>query len=387
MNNAADSAHRVMPVLLIAAPILASIAFVLELTLVPLLLSEIRDVFSLDKRALSWVFNAYALSVALGVIAGGWLGDKVQAQRVFQMGVVLFALGALVTALSSNFQNLLLGRVIQGFGGGFFSPLVPILLTNAQPGKPGKILIVWGALTGFVAALAPFLGGPLVGLVGWSVIFVVFAVFAALALALSATNQTNDRLMIAGLPNIGTLLRARALWIIFGFIFCTYGCFTFFLFNQPLLLADSGRSLQFTGICLSLLWLSFALISIALRNVVDGRYLNVVLLSSPLLIFAGFVLSYFFDVAALIFAGSIMLGAGLACCNAPSTQLVLRFAPEGLRACSAGLDITFARLGGVVTVGAFASLSTGVAFAGIVVLSFCGLICAWYIFRHIVSEI
>ena len=59
----------------IAGPIAANIAFVMELTLVPLLLPAIQQQFGLSVSELVWVFNAYAIAVAIGVMLSGWSGD------------------------------------------------------------------------------------------------------------------------------------------------------------------------------------------------------------------------------------------------------------------------------------------------------------------------
>jgi hypothetical protein len=82
----------------------------------------------------------------------------------------------------------------------------------------------------------------------------------------------------------------------------------------------------------------------ASRNVCDN------MLVAPLLIAAGIVLSYFSENLWLIIISSMLVGSGLACSNAPSTQLVLRFFPKGMSTVSTSLDITFARLGGIATV-------------------------------------
>ena len=127
---------------------------------------------------------------------------------------------------------------------------------------------------------------------------------------------------------------------------------------------------------LSILWLSFSLASTFLRNQVDVPYVRKILLVAPLFIASGFLLAYFcHEVTCLVFS-SILVGLGLACSNAPSTQLILNFAPKGMRAASASMDITFARLGGVTTVTLLAQLMFGYAVLAIVLLCIIALICA-----------
>ncbi|MEL7117495.1 MAG: MFS transporter, partial [Pseudomonadota bacterium] len=114
-----------VPLRAVIGPIAASAAFVLELTLTPLLLPGIQRAFGLDEGALAWVFNAYGAAVAVGVLLGGLLGDRYGIRAVFAAGVLAFAAGSALAALSGTYEVFIAGRVLQGFGAGVFSPLVP----------------------------------------------------------------------------------------------------------------------------------------------------------------------------------------------------------------------------------------------------------------------
>ena len=81
----------------IFGPIAANVAFVMELTLVPLLLPAIQRQFGLSMGDLGWVFNSYGFAVAIGVLFGGWLGDAFYTRKVFGGGVALFAAGSLLS--------------------------------------------------------------------------------------------------------------------------------------------------------------------------------------------------------------------------------------------------------------------------------------------------
>ncbi|WP_299504687.1 MFS transporter [uncultured Roseobacter sp.] len=335
----------------IAGPIAASIAFVMELTLVPLILPAIQSHYDLSLGSMAWVFNAYGIAVAVGVIAGGWIGDAFGAKRIFGIGVLMFALGAAIVASSASFEALIAGRVLQGFGGGVFSPLVPLLLTKALPLRPGKILIIWGSVTGYVAAFAPFAAGQVVAFVGWQSVFVFFVVLSGAVLLLSAGNgATQTEAAPRTTPNLFLLTKARVLWLVFGYIFCTYGAITFYLFRLPLLLAETNYTVETIGVVLATIWMSFSIVGTLLRNWVDGSHIRSIVLAAPVLIAASFLTAYLSSDAIWLMISAILIGAGFACSNAPSTQLVLKFAPPGLSVISASLDITFARLGGVVTV-------------------------------------
>lgn len=336
----------------IIGPIAVSVAFVMELTLVPLLLPEIQNEFGLTLSQMAWVFNSYGIAVAVGVLIGGWLGDVGNANRIFGIGVLFFATGSMLVAFAASYEALTAARALQGLGGGIFSPLIPILLTRASPRQPGKVLIVWGSVAGYVASAAPFFYSSVLNGHRWNLAFIILALISLVALAIVLVSRPPDTQTPSApaVPRYTRLLRAPELWIVFGYVFCTYGAITYYLFRLPLWLAQQEVQVVSIGLNLSILWLSFSIVSTLLRNWVDEPHLKGIMLAAPLFVAAGFLLAYLCNSAVCLIVASALLGTGLACSNAPSTQLVLKFAPRGMSAISASLDITFARLGGVMTV-------------------------------------
>jgi len=362
----------------IIGSIAVSIAFVMELTLVPLLLPAIQSQFDLSISEIAWVFNSYGVAVAVGVLLGGWLGDVFNTKRVFSAGVIFFASGSTLIAFAENYEIIIAGRFLQGFGGGVFSPLVPLLLTRATPTRPGKVLIVWGSVAGYVAATAPLFYSSVLAGYGWNLAFVFFALVSVVAMAIVHKSQTGDEPAspTRSGPAFSKLLGSRDLWAMFGYVFCTYGSITYYLFRLPLWLSDNQFQVESIGFMLSILWLTFSLASTFLRNHVDEPHVRKILLAAPLFIASAFLLAYFCHGVTCLAIASILIGFGLACSNAPSTQLILKFAPKGMRAASASMDITFARLGGVATVTLLAQSLFGYAVFAVLLLCLVAFICA-----------
>ena len=358
--------------------IAVSIAFVMELTLVPLLLPAIQAEFALSIGQLAWVFNSYGMAVAAGVLFGGFLGDIFKTHRVFSIGVILFATGSAVVATAGTFEMIIAGRVMQGFGGGVFSPLIPLLLTRSAPERPGKVLIVWGSVAGYVAAFAPFFYGTMLEAPDWHMAFIAFAVVSVLALIIvnTASNHNEPDAPKVSLSTYRKLLQTPGLWVMYVYIFCTYGAITFYLFGVPLWLAGNDYQVANIGLTLSVMWLSFSVISTLMRNWVDRPRLRKILMTAPILIAAGFLVAYLSPSLSSLLVASLLIGAGLACSNAPSTQIILRFAPKGTGALSASLDITFARLGGVATVAFLAQAQIGFTALAVWTMSLVALGCA-----------
>lgn len=366
-----------MPGAAIIGPIAAYIAFVMDLTLVPLLLPAMQSQFGLSVGELAWVFNSYSAAVAVGVLFCGSFGDTFSIKRIFGLGVTLFAAGALVSATAQTYETLIVGRLLQGFGSGVFSPLVPIFLTRASPDTPGRTLILWGSIAGYIAAFAPLLYGNFFGDHSWRLAFVLMALIAAGALIALIGSQVSHETESSPSHkrDYREILRSRDLLMTFVYVFCTYGGIAYYLFRMPALLSESEIGASGIGLVLSVAWLTFSSVSTLLRNQVDRHHVHGIMLVAPPLIAVGVLLLSGHQSFLLVVLSSVLIGAGLACSNAPSTQLILRFAPVGMSAISASLDITFARLGGIATVSILAGIGGGSASLPICVLCLLAALC------------
>ncbi|MEJ6387873.1 MFS transporter [Gymnodinialimonas ulvae] len=372
-----------LPSAVILGPIAAYIGFVMDLTLVPLLLPAIKLQFGLSVADLAWVFNSYGAAVAVGVLVCGYFGDTLNIRKIFGLGVALFATGALISATAQNYETLIAGRLLQGFGAGIFSPLVPIYLTRASPDTPGRALILWGSVAGYIAAFTPFIYGNLLGDDSWRIAFVLIAAFAAGAWVLLIRSHVpqNPEPSTSCKRNYSEILRSRDLLMTFAYVFCTYGSITYYLFRLPVWLSENEIGASSIGLYLSVAWLTFSCISTLLRNLVDRPHIQGIMLVAPLLIAVAMLLLSNHQSFLLIGLSSVLIGAGLACSNAPSTQLILRFAPEGLTAVSASMDITFARIGGIATVSILAWVDGGYARLAICILCLLAAVCAYSVTR------
>jgi len=352
-------------------PLLASSAYVLEIALVPLLLPAIQRSGGLSIQDLTWVLNVYAVAVTAGVLLGGALGDRLGPERSFLIGTVVFVLGSLGAAVVTGLEGLLVARAVQGFGGGLFSPAVPILIARLSEARPGRVLSLWNAFSGLLLAVAPVVALPLLTLFGWQSIFALFAllVLPAIVLMRSATPPRPPGTTPTGpgasahLAAIGRLARHGPTALLLAYVALTYGIAVLFLFTVPLRFAEAetGRAAWTLGA----FWAAFTLTGLLQSAIVDGRHARRLLVASPLLLLAGFGMFLFGAQPAAQIAAAVVTGTGFAFGNATSTMLILRHAPPGTSATAASLDITCARLGSVATVAGLAALSDAALFLGI----------------------
>ncbi len=129
--------------------------------------------FGVSERQLAWVFNAFVLCNLVGVPVMSKLSDVFGRRAVYMADVAAFATGSLVVALAPTFGVLLVGCGLQGLAASGIFPVAAAVVGDAFPvEKRGRALGILGAVFGVAFIIGPILGGVLL-LFGWRWLFMV----------------------------------------------------------------------------------------------------------------------------------------------------------------------------------------------------------------------
>ena len=82
-----------------------SLAFVmsqLDVSIVNIALPQIGKSYNANISVLQWVVDAYTLSFAVLMLSAGSLGDLLGANRIFQVGIIIFGLASVGCGLSPS---------------------------------------------------------------------------------------------------------------------------------------------------------------------------------------------------------------------------------------------------------------------------------------------
>jgi EmrB/QacA subfamily drug resistance transporter len=158
---------------LVACVLASSLSFV-EGSVLSVALPAIRASYGAGAQEVQWVVNAYLLPLSALLLLGGALGDHFGRKRLLLIGTSIFAITSLVCALAPSLPIFLAARAAQGVGAALLLPNSLALLNAAFQGeKRGRAVGIWAAAGAAAAAIAPLIGGWLVGNVGWPAIFYV----------------------------------------------------------------------------------------------------------------------------------------------------------------------------------------------------------------------
>jgi EmrB/QacA subfamily drug resistance transporter len=135
-------------------------------------LPSIRADLGASVEELQWFVNAFTLSFASFILMAAALGDRLGRRSVFVVGIVVFTVASVLSALSYEPWMLIVSRALQGFGAAAVMPLSLTLLVGSVALKFRPLAIgIWGGITGLGVALGPLVGGAVVEGWNWEAIF------------------------------------------------------------------------------------------------------------------------------------------------------------------------------------------------------------------------
>ncbi|UFU07346.1 MFS transporter [Ruania halotolerans] len=135
-----------------------------------------------------WYSFAYAATITaalVGMVTGGNWSDHAGPHRPLMVGGALFLAGLALCVVAADPTAFILGRLLQGVGGGIDSVILYVLIARHIPEGPRPRM--FGLLT--AAWLVPSMAGPvtagaLTELMGWRTVFGLILTGAAMSLSL-----------------------------------------------------------------------------------------------------------------------------------------------------------------------------------------------------------
>ena len=207
---ASRTSRRAVPVALaLVAASLPMFMSTLDNLVMTSALPVIQRALSANVEQLQWMVNSYTLAFATLMLPAATLGDRWGRRRVFLIGITVFTLASIGSALSTTTGALIAARAMQGVGAAAIMPLSLTLLAAAVPASRRAMAIgVWGGVSGLGVALGPVIGGAVVDGFSWQGIFWLNVPVAVLAIplilrALPESHGRRQPLDLIGLALVG----------------------------------------------------------------------------------------------------------------------------------------------------------------------------------------
>jgi EmrB/QacA subfamily drug resistance transporter len=173
-----------------------------------------------DFENLSWTVTAYLLTSTVVASLYGKLSDIHGRRAVMLAAIGIFVAGSAICALAPNMLTLILGRGLQGLGGGGIMPLAQVIIGDVSaPRERGRYQAIIGIVWVGAGIGGPVVGGFLAEHAHWSLIFWINVPMGAAAAWL--TNAAlknlprNDRWHALDIPG-AALMMCAAIALLLG---------------------------------------------------------------------------------------------------------------------------------------------------------------------------
>ncbi len=163
--------RRWLPLIILAA---AQFVMVLDSSVMNVSISQIVSDLDTTVTGVQLAITAYTLVMAAFMLVGAKLGDIWGRDRAFAIGLAVYGLGSLTTALSPNLYVLLFGwSLVEGLGAVLVIPAIAALTAANYEGKDRAFAYgIIGGVAGAAIAVGPVIGGWVTINYSWRLVFV-----------------------------------------------------------------------------------------------------------------------------------------------------------------------------------------------------------------------
>jgi len=391
------------------ACILATGAIFVDITIVNVLLPEIRNDLHTSLAQEQWIVNAYLVTMTAFVLPAGVMGDLYGHRRMLQIGLATFAFATLLVGLAPTANFEIGARGLQGLAAALMTPAsIAILRTSIAPERQARAVGLWVTGTSLSVAIAPAFGGLIGGVFGWRWAFLVVIPGVLIALFFARgildTPRRERRIDYVGgvltAGAIGLLTAALIEWpargltdplvlallglgLVVGGIFVVHErsfsepmlparavrdrtmnrvhVFTILAWSTPLLVSllisirlqsALGYGPIATGLLLLPMSVMVMLFSRILTHVAAGNQMLLMLRLGPLLTAVSCIPALFLDEGRIWITvpAQMLLGIGMACMAGPVTHAVLQLSPSGDEGMQSAINLAAARFGTLLAI-------------------------------------
>ena len=189
---------------------------VLDQSVMNVSISSLVKDFHTTVTTIQAVITLYCLVMAMLMLTGAKIGDIIGRRKAFVIGLIIYACGSALTAVSQSVVALALGwSVLEGIGAALVLPALAALIAgNFEGARRKAAYAIIGGVAGAGIAVGPILGGWATTNVTWRIVFVGEVILVGFILIM--TPKVGDAPRPTAVPRldyVGSVLSATGLGV------------------------------------------------------------------------------------------------------------------------------------------------------------------------------
>ena len=149
-------------------------------------LPVLQDAFVVPAASVQYALSLALFTIAFATLVYGPASDRYGRRPVLVIGLVIFVIGSIISALAPTIEIVIVGRIVQAVGGAAGMVLSRTIVRDLYDRETATKLMAY-MITALVVApmISPLIGGLLNDAFGWRAIFIFAGMVGALVLILA----------------------------------------------------------------------------------------------------------------------------------------------------------------------------------------------------------
>ncbi len=158
---------------------------VMDVTVVNVAMPHMMATFHQSLLSITWVSTAYSIAEIIMITMTAFWSTLLGRKRLFLISMTIFIVGSALAGTSQTFGQMLLYRVLQGFGGGALIPASQAITRERfPPAEQGMAMALFSMGVMLAPTIGPVVGGWLIDHWGWRWIFYINVPIAIIGIAM-----------------------------------------------------------------------------------------------------------------------------------------------------------------------------------------------------------
>src|SRR6266705_3180467 len=159
---------------------------ILDQTIVNIAIPRLQTAFGADIHSVQWVLTAYILTQGVVTPTAAYFSDTFGIKRFYIFCLAAFIISSALCGIAWSLPVFILFRILQGAGGAALFPLsITLLFREFPPQERGAAMGFFGVPALLAPALGPTLGGYIVTVADWPLIFYINVPVGIIAIILT----------------------------------------------------------------------------------------------------------------------------------------------------------------------------------------------------------